>query len=151
MTISDRLTFTMNEPFSTLLSRLRRNAKLTNIELAQQARVSRSLIPGLQSGKRRIGEYQARKLGVALGLAGDALDEFILRAIDECSEKLLRASLPYPAPLLNLLARQLRTAGIEPDQVSECVVIEDSDEAEATIHLNDGRTVRLETKLALAA
>ena len=141
----------MNEPFSTLLSRLRRNAKLTNIELAQHANVSRSLIPGLQSGKRCVGEYQARKLGTALGLTGDALDEFILRAIDECTEKVLQASLPYPAPLLNLLARQLRTAGIEPDQVSECFVIEASDESEATLHLNDGRKVRLETKLALAA
>ncbi len=141
----------MNEPFSTLLSRLRRQAKLTNIELAQQANVSRSLIPGLQSGKRCVGEYQARKLGTALGLTGDALDTFILRAIDECTEKVLKESLPYPAPLLNLLARQLRTAGIQPDQVSGCDVVEDHDEAEATIHLQDGRKVRLETKLALAA
>ena len=141
----------MNEPFSSLLSRLRRNAKLTNIELAQQANVSRSLIPGLQSGKRCVGEYQARKLGTALGLTGDALDQFILRAIDECTEKVLRSSLPYPAPLLNLLARQLRMAGIQPDQVSGCVVTEAEDESEATIHLNGGRKVRLATKLALAA
>lgn len=141
----------MNEPFSTLLSRLRRQAKLTNIELAQHANVSRSLIPGLQSGKRQIGEFQARKLGTALGLAGDVLDSFILRAIDECTEKILRASLPYPASLLNLLARQLRMAGISPEQVSGCVVAEDKDSSEAAIQLKDGRQVRLETKLALAA
>ncbi len=141
----------MNEPFSTLLSRLRRQAKLTNIELAQHANVSRSLIPGLQSGKRCIGEHQARKLGTALGLVGDALDTFILRAIDECTEKVLKASLPYPAPLLNLLARQLRLAGIQPDQVSDCVVDEHRDKSEVAIHLRDGRKVRLATTLVLAA
>ena len=141
----------INEPFSTLLSRLRRRAKLTNIELAQQAKVSRSLIPGLQSGKRQIGEYQARKLGTALGLADSALDHFILKAIDECTEKVLKASLPYPAPLLNLLARQLRLAGVQPDQVAGCVVNEDPDESEVALHLNDGRKVHIETKLALAA
>jgi transcriptional regulator with XRE-family HTH domain len=141
----------MNERFSELLSRLRRKAKLTNVQLAQLAKVSRSLIPGLQSGKRRIGEYQARKLGMALGLEGRELEGFIFAAINGCTEKVLQESLAYPAELLNLLARQLRLAGIQPDQVRGCVVEEGTEESEAEIFLKDGRQVRLETRLALAA
>lgn len=141
----------INERFSELLSRLRRKAKLTNVQLAELAKVSRSLIPGLQSGKRRVGEYQARKLGVALGLTGDALDSFIFAAINGCTEKVLQDSLAYPAELLNLLARQLRLAGIQPEQVRGCVAEEGAQESEAEIFLKDGRQVRLETKLALAA
>lgn len=141
----------MNEQFSTMLSRLRRNANLTNLELAEQAQVSRSLIPGLQSGKRRIAQHQATKIGKALGLEDDALERFVFSAINNCSKKLLNESLAYPAELLNLLARQLRLAGIQPEQVDGCVVEEGREESEVAIRLKDGRQARLETKLALAA
>ena len=137
----------MKTEFPTLLSTLRKNAKLTNIQLAEQANVSRSLIPGLQSGKRCIGEYQARKLGTALKLSGNDMDEFIYCAINNCTEKVLKESLQYPAELLNLAARLLRQAGIGPEAIRACAV----NEAIAEILLNDGKRVMIETTLEMKA
>jgi len=141
----------MKNEFPQLLSKLRRDAKLTNIQLSELAPVSRSLIPGLQSGKRCVGEYQARKLGLALGLEGKQLDDFIFSGINRSKEKVLVEALPYPAELLNLLARQLRRSGIGPDIVSECMVDEDAYVCTVALLLTDGTEARLETKLELAA
>jgi len=141
----------MKEQFSELLSKLRKQARLTNIQLAELADVSRSLIPGLQSGKRRIGEYQARKLGAALGLTGKVLEDFVYAAINTCTEKVLEESKAYPAELLNVAAKQLRMAGIEPHQVHQCIISEDKQESHVSIMLRDGTKAQLETKIALAA
>ena len=137
----------MVNDFPNLLSRLRRSAKLTNIQLAEEANVSRSLIPGLQSGKRCVGEYQAKKLGVALGLDGKELIDFIFCGINRCSEKVLQESQPYPAELLNLLARQLNLAGVQAEKISNCVVTEDSSMNRVAIYLMDGTRATIETKL----
>ena len=141
----------MNERFEVLLSRLRKQANLTNDELAELAVVPRSLIPGLQSGKRRIGEHQARKIGAALGLDGQGLERFVFSAINNCTEKVLKESRAYPAELLNLAARQLKAAGIEPEQVVGCVVSQEGDDSEVAILLRDGGEARLETKLEVTA
>jgi len=141
----------MNNDFPILLSTLRKKARLTNLELAEEANVSRSLIPGLQSGKRCVGEHQARKLGAALGLTGSELEQFIFTAIDRCTEKVLKDLQDYPAELINLIALQLRQAGITPDAMSTCSVRVNNDESEAAITLNNGKRVVLETKLELAA
>lgn len=141
----------MNSEFPQLLSKLRCEAKLTNIQLAELAPVPRSLIPGLQSGKRCVGEYQARKLGVALGLTGKELDDFIFSGIDRCTEKVLLEAQPYPAKLLNLLARQLRRAGIGPEKIDGCLVNEDAKQCKVGIVLADGTQVQIETKLEVAA
>ena len=141
----------MVNDFPHLLSRLRRNAKLTNVQLAEEANVSRSLIPGLQSGKRVVGEFQAKKLGVALGLEGKELDDFVFCGINRCSEKVLQDSQPYPAELLNLLARQMKIAGVKPDNVSRCVVTEDASVSRAAIYLMDGTHATIETKLVKSA
>lgn len=140
----------MKERFSELLSRLRKQSNLTNLELAELADVPRSLIPGLQSGKRRIGEYQARKLGTALGLDGRNLEHFVFCAINNCTEKVLKDSQAYPAELLNLAARQLKAAGIGPEQVIACVIEQKRDESQVAILLRDGGEARLETKLEMA-
>lgn len=141
----------MNEEFPELLSKLRKEAKLTNIQLAEEANVSRSLIPGLQSGKRCVGEYQARKLGNALGLTGAELEDFIFSGINRCTEKVLVEAKPYPAKLLNLLARQLRRAGIAPEMVSSCMIEEDAQKCVVEIKLVDGKDAHIETKLQCAA
>jgi hypothetical protein len=98
-----------------------------------------------------VGEYQARKLGAALGLTGKELDNFVYKAINGCTEKVLQEAKSYPAELLNLLARQLRHAGIPPDEVHSCIVSENTRRAKVAITLNNGRKAELETKLALAA
>ncbi|MFZ4441582.1 MAG: hypothetical protein ACOYOS_24500 [Syntrophales bacterium] len=137
----------MKNNFPQLLSKLRRKASLTNVQLSELAPVSRSLIGGLQSGKRVAGEYQAKKLGIALGLEGAELDAFIFSGINRCSEKVLQDSQPYPAELLNLLARQLKLAGVSPDKISNCVVIEDASLCNAAIYLIDGTQAIIETTL----
>ena len=133
---------TNKKSFSEQLSTLRQDAQLTNQELADDARVPASLIAGLQSGKRRIGEYQARKIGKALNLNGQALEEFIYDAINNCSEKVLEESKGYPAELLNLLARILKHAGICPQHISHCTM----NEAGADILLANGSKAKLVTQ-----
>jgi len=132
-------------PFSEQLSILRQDAQLTNQELADDAAVPASLIAGLQSGKRRIGEYQARKIGVALNLDGQALESFIYDAINNCSEKVLEESKGYPAELLNLLARQLRSAGVLPNNVTGWNVQKNA----ADLVLSNGGKAHLETVLTV--
>lgn len=137
--------------FPVLLSTLRKKARLTNIELAEEADVPRSLIPSLQSGKRCVGELQARKLAKALGLEGGALEAFVFSAINRCTEKVLKDLKDYPAELINLLALQLRQAGVTPEAVHGCSVTVDKGESEAAIILNDGKRMIIETKLEVAA
>ncbi len=131
----------MND-FSQKLSNLRQQANLTNQELADLAHVPASLIAGLQSGKRQIGEYQARKIGKALNLNGRALEEFVYAAIDNCTEKVLKAFVPYPAELLNLLARILNHAGIGPQHISHCMINAEG----ADIILSNGSKAKLVTQ-----
>ena len=141
----------MKNDFPQRLSRLRRAAKLTNLELSELAPVSRSLIPGLQSGKRCVGPFQATKLGVALGLTGKELDSFIYSGINRSTEQVLLESQAYPAELLNVIAKQLKLAGISPDRIDDCVVEQGADTSTVGITLTDGSQAHLETKLELAA
>lgn len=120
-------------------------AGLTNIQLAKRADVPCSLIAGLQSGKRRIGELQARRIGLALGLHGTQFEEFIFEAINQCSEKVLFESRPYPAEVLNIWAKVLRGAGITPEQV-RCAKLTGN---EVTLALLNGAQVKLEAKLTV--
>jgi hypothetical protein len=137
----------MNEPFSSQLYRLRTNAKLTNAGLAQRADVPESLISGLQNDNRRVGEYQARKIGRALNLHGERLEEFVLRAIDTSTEKILNDAKPYPAELLNLLAMQLRGAGIHADAIHAFDITGSQNVQDIHLTLNSGRQATLKTQL----
>ena len=138
------------QAFGTYLTSLRLRAKLTNRQLAELAEVPRSFIAGLQSGRRRVGEYQARKIGVALGLEGPALDAFILRALDTCTKKILNISKDYPAELLNMLALQLRSAGILPTTVHHFQVHGDESKQDVELYLHDGRKAHIATTVAYA-
>ncbi|MEQ1859386.1 MAG: helix-turn-helix transcriptional regulator [Chthoniobacteraceae bacterium] len=129
------------------LSKLRTDKRLTIRELADRADVSHAVIAGLQSGKRIIGELQARKIGTALGLHGEALEQFILTAIDECTEKLLQESQSYPAELLNLIARQLKQAGIVGESIYGCAVDGDAQHQDVTLWLHGGDKRTLKTEL----
>lgn len=133
--------------FGEYLTTLRNNAKLTNRELGKLAHVSHSFIAGLQSGRRSVGEHSARKIGVALGLRDKELDEFILRAIDTCTEKVLNIAKDFPADLINLLPIELRAAGISPEHVQRYEIQNDRD---VDLYLNNGRKVRIETTVAYA-
>lgn len=132
------------------LTTLRTNARLTNRELARISDVPESTIAGLQSGSRRIGELQARKLGTAFRLEGEALEQFILQAIDTCTEKVLCEAKDYPAGLLNLIARQLRKAGICADSICDFEISGDERKQDVTLALGSGRTATLTTHLLYA-
>jgi transcriptional regulator with XRE-family HTH domain len=135
-----------NLNFAEHLNQLRKQAGLTTLELAELSDVPRTLISGLENNSRRIGELQATRLGIALGLCGVDLQEFIYLAINTCSERVLVESKGYPAELINLVTRQLRNAGILPEQVNACVV----DGTNVSLILNNGRQAKVATALAYA-
>ena len=140
----------MNETFSSQLHRLRTAARLTNEALARLADVPESLVSGLQNDNRRIGEYQARKIGTALRLQGDELEQFIYDAINNCSQKVLVRARSYPAQLLNLLAVQLQRAGIGADTIRGLTVDGDDFEQDVQLTLTSGKQATLKTHLVCA-
>ena len=87
---------------------------------------------------------------MALGLNGEDLEVFVLLGIDTCSEKVLNDARGYPASLLNLIATQLRGAGIFPELLSRCD-IKDADKGQhISLHLHNGKTAHLMTELAMS-
>jgi transcriptional regulator with XRE-family HTH domain len=140
----------MNTEFSSRLTTLRTDARLTNRELARLSDVPESTVAGLQTGSRRVGEYQARKLGKAFNLAGEELEEFVLQAINGCTEKILTDSLPYPSHLLNLLAVQLKKAGIGAEAIRAFEVSGDEQKQDVKFTLGSGKSVTLTTQLQYA-
>jgi len=141
----------MNVPFSHHLKSLRIAAKLTNDELARLAKVPESLISGLQNDNRRVGEYQARKIGTALQLTGEALEAFIYAAIDGCTQKVLREAQPYPAALLNLLAMQLHRAGFDSDSIHHMTVVGNEHKRDINLTFGDGQRATLNTQLVISS
>lgn len=137
----------MNPCFSHQLQALRASAKLTNLELARLADVPASLISGLQNDNRRVGECQAMKIGKAFKLTGEELEDFILSAVNTCSEKVLNDAKPYPSRLLNLVALQLHRAGIPAGAIADCTVASDEFGQDVTLTLGSGKTAKLRTQL----
>ena len=125
----------MKNLFPSTLKQLRTSAKLTNSELARVAGVPTSLISGLENGYRRLGEYQALKIGRALKLSDDDLQAFVFDAIDTCSEKVLQEAKAYPSLLLNHLPLRLNRAGITAEAIDECTVAG----SHVTLTLNGGK------------
>jgi transcriptional regulator with XRE-family HTH domain len=139
-----------NAEFGKKLSSLRQKEGLTVRALAEDAKVPHSLIAGLQTGSRRVGEYQARKIGVALNLKDGALDSFILAAINTCTEKVLEESKGYPASFLNMITRQLRLAGILPKDLSKFQITRGGTEHILKLYLQDGKCAQLSSILTIA-
>jgi len=133
--------------FPQILQWHRHRAGFTNAELADRARVPESLIAGLQSGKRRVGEQNALQIGQALGLHGVELEHFIYDAINTSTRKLLKEAIEYPSQLLNFTARKLLKAGVNPQLVANCDYSDDL--GVITMKLADGRVATLETNLVL--
>ncbi len=140
----------MENHFATKLLNLRTSHHLTSAELATKANVPPSLISGLQSGNRVIGEYNARKIGKALQLTSDELEDFIYLAISQCSEKVLTASKAYPAAIINLVATKLQEEGILPDKISQCVRRPNRDDADAALYLDDGKEAFIKLEVTYA-
>jgi transcriptional regulator with XRE-family HTH domain len=137
----------MNMPFSQQLTELRQAASLTNRQLASKAAVPSSFIAGLQSGRRRVGEFQATKIGKALGLNGEQLDAFILEAVNTSTEKILQAAVNYPAGLLNWLPLELNRQGVTPEQILFCQPVMNAGASQLQLRLINGQ--RIATNLFL--
>ncbi len=134
------------ETFGNRLNTLRKQRNLTVHQLAKLAGVQQSLISGLNSGKRVIGEYTARKIGRALQLDGQELETFVYQAINNCSEKVLDDYQDYPAEVLNLIAGVLESIGIAPGRITACV--RKPSDADAAIYLDDGRAALISVEVA---
>ena len=135
-----------NNTFGNKLNSLRLERNLTVQELAKLAGISQPLVSNLQNGHRVIGEYTAKKIGTALQLHGKELEDFIYLAINGCTEKVLTASKNYPAEILNLIAVELSSLGILPAKIDHC--IRQSEDADAALHLNDGRSALIRLEVA---
>jgi transcriptional regulator with XRE-family HTH domain len=138
----------MQTRFPETLNQLREQAQLTNRELARLAEVPESLISGLQKGARRVGESNARQIGVALGLTGEDLNNFVLEAIDTSTRKLLKSAQEYPSTLINYLALQLNRVGVTPHLVTDCGFATGGGD-KLTLLLADGRVARISTELVV--
>lgn len=139
-----------NNTFANKLNALRIARHLTTSELARKAGVGQPLISGLISGDRIIGEYSARKIGAALQLVGNDLEDFVYLAINGCSQKVLQQSKDYPAELLNLIASKLQLLGILPDRISRCTREPAAKEADAAVYLDDGKEALIRLEVAIA-
>jgi len=138
------------ENFGNKLNDIRHKRSLTVKQLSERARVPASLISGLQTNNRSVGENNARKIGKALELTDDALQDFVYLAINHASDKVLHQHSSYPAEVLNLVAVRLRGLGISPDQIAHC--IRDpryaDTTADAALVLTDGTTALLDLTIA---
>ena len=69
--------------------------------------------------------------------------------MDTCTDKVLEEAKGYPASLLNIIARQLRNAGILPESVAGCDFSGMGNEQMIRLELQNGQTAMLSTVLAL--
>ena len=129
------------ETFGKTLRDLRVQRNIKTEELAKKANVPASLISGLQTEHRTVGERNARQIGVALGLTGPELDDFIYLALNHARDRVLRQYQSYPAETLNLIAERLETKGITPDQITGCCrhPYSAGQTSDAAVYLNNGQ------------
>lgn len=136
--------------FANRIITLRKERNLAVKELALKAQVPATLISGLQSGQRTIGENNARKIGIALQLAENELEDFVYLALNEAVGRVLECHRAYPAEVLNLVAGELRAAGIAPADINGCELLPKSEEntSKAEIYLENGKSDLITVKIA---
>jgi transcriptional regulator with XRE-family HTH domain len=131
--------------FKDLLISKRKALGLTSKELSKQSSVSESLLSGLQSGNRRIGEKQASRIASALGLINQDERDFIFMAMNESTQRLLESSKAYPVEILNSLPGLLRNKGVLPENINDARIFD----AFLEISLDSGDVVRVYGNLSL--
>jgi transcriptional regulator with XRE-family HTH domain len=135
------------ESFGITLNTLRKQRRLTVHQLAKMAGVHQSLISGLNTDSRIIGEVSARKIAKALGLEGSDQEAFVYLAINNCSDRVLAQFKQYPAEALNLVASVLANSGISAEQIVRFERKPDS--SDASIYLADGKAARINLEVAI--
>jgi transcriptional regulator with XRE-family HTH domain len=127
-------------PHNTLgecLKKQREKINLTVQAVADRAGVAQSLVSGLQTGSRRCGEDNAKRIAVALEMNETQQREFAYLALNSSVNRVLQENMSYPAEVLNMVANGLNAAGIGASQISQSNLGNNA----ATFLLNDGRQV----------
>jgi transcriptional regulator with XRE-family HTH domain len=106
--------------FKELLREERQRAQLSGKQLAELANVPESLISGLQTGTRRIGEKQAARIANALSLSEPKFSRFIFTAMNESEERLLSCASRYPVEALNFVPLFMNESGVLSSQITQC-------------------------------
>ena len=134
----------MNQ-FKDLLKSKRKELGITSKELSELASVSESLLSGLQTGNRRIGEKQASRIASGLGLLGEEHSDFIFMAMNESRQRILASSKAYPVEILNSLPGLLRNKGVLPENINSARIFDTFLE----INLESGDVIRVYVNLSL--
>jgi hypothetical protein len=121
--------------------RLRQHLSATKLSVLSGLHVT--LISALEHGHRCIGEKSARKLSVALGLRDKVQEQFIYSAIEESSDRLLKASEGYPVELLNYVPVKLQKMKVSSDLIDNLK----EQENKLIIFLKNNNLIEIETTL----
>ena len=121
--------------------------------LARKAGVSFALLTCIENARRGAGRSTLERLGAALALSGDALENFILDGLVICKrERVLKEAEGFPARVLNALALALRRVGVVPEIVAGCETVQQTGqtppEADLVVYLKGGRRVNVAFKIA---
>src|SRR5437763_16231214 len=76
-------------------------------EFAKRAGLPYSLIAGLETGHRRIGEKSARKIITTLKLKDGEADYLLSHFLRLTKQRVLQKTREYPPEVVNILAQQL--------------------------------------------
>ena len=131
--------------FQHLLRSERNKRELTVKRLAELSNLHDSLISGVEHGDRVIGEISAIKLAQGLGLEGKDQISFILSAMEESKDRLLKLSMDYPVILLNQIPLQLHELGIVANQIHSS---EENDKG-ILLSLKENQRVQIETRIQI--
>ena len=125
----------------------RERSGLTCRALEKVTGIKYSALAAMQTGNRPVGEQSARRIAAAFGLSGDALEAFVLAALNTSKEKVLAAVSGYPSEVLNFLGLRLMASGIKPGQIVRCGY-NPAVPGCLKLSLKKGRTVHLHVEVA---
>jgi transcriptional regulator with XRE-family HTH domain len=131
--------------FKEILKHERLRQHLSATKLSELSGLHVTLISALEHGHRCIGEKSAKKLSIALGLKEREQKQFIYSAIEESSDRLLKASEGYPVELLNYVPVKLQKMKVSPDLIRDVK----EQENKLIIFLENKNLIEIETKLLM--
>jgi transcriptional regulator with XRE-family HTH domain len=110
----------MVSQFTEQFAKHRKQAGLSYRALETVTGIKASALAAMQTGHRPVGEQSARRLASAFGLSGEALEMFVLSAINTSRERILDCVKEYPSEAINLLGLMLLGQGVKPSQITRC-------------------------------
>ena len=130
---------------STVIKAKRKALYLSGKELSKRACVPETLVSGLQNDSRKIGEVQATRIGKALDLSGNELQEFVYMALNESKGRLLNSSKIYCAEILNYLPNLISIHGIRAEEIADAAILKEG----IKLSLKSGSTATVSAHVVL--